>query len=82
MGWKLLIFRRNQTNDLPIPTWLLFSSAWLEEYTGKTFEQLLKEIVTDPLDMNNTFASPGNDSSAVIPPSDSSWGSDYGINTP
>ncbi|OBS23202.1 hypothetical protein FPOA_03756 [Fusarium poae] len=54
----------------------------IEEYTGKTFEQLLKDIVTDPLDMSNTFASPGNDSSAVIPPSDSSWGSDYGINTP
>ncbi|GKU05091.1 beta-lactamase family protein [Fusarium langsethiae] len=54
----------------------------LEEYTGKTFTQLLQEMATDPLDMNNTFSSPRNDDNAVIPPGDSSWGSDYGINTP
>ncbi|KAM0418337.1 hypothetical protein ACHAPD_004696 [Fusarium lateritium] len=54
----------------------------LEEYTGKAFERLLQEIVTDPLNMNSTFASPGNDSKAVIPPGDSNWGSDYGVNTP
>jgi CubicO group peptidase (beta-lactamase class C family) len=51
----------------------------LEEYTGKNFTQLLKEV-TDSLGMNNTFPSPGDDSNAVIPP-DSSWGSDYGLNT-
>ncbi|KAJ4139715.1 hypothetical protein NW768_001058 [Fusarium equiseti] len=53
----------------------------LEEYMGKNFTQLLKEA-TDHLGMNNTFASPGDDSKAVIPPGDSSWGSDYGLNTP
>jgi len=53
----------------------------LEEYTGKNFTQLLKEMFTDPLGMDNTFASPGDDDKAVIPP-DSSWGSDYGLNTP
>ena len=52
----------------------------LEEYTGKNFTHLLKEV-TDLLGMGNTFASPGDDSKAVIPP-DSSWGSDYGLNTP
>ncbi|KAM0229467.1 hypothetical protein ACHAPO_010011 [Fusarium lateritium] len=54
----------------------------LEGFTGKTFERLLQEIVTAPLNMNNTLASPGNDDNAVIPPGESSWGSDYGINTP
>ncbi|KAI7759986.1 hypothetical protein LZL87_010408 [Fusarium oxysporum] len=54
----------------------------LEEYTGKTYAQLLEEIVSGPLDMNNTFPSPGNDDKAVIPPGDSSWGSDYKLNTP
>ena len=52
----------------------------LEEHTGKNFTQLLKEV-TDPLGMNNTFASPGDDDRAVIPP-ESGWGSDYGLNTP
>ncbi|KAI1069467.1 hypothetical protein LB507_008651 [Fusarium sp. FIESC RH6] len=52
----------------------------LEEHTGKNFTQLLKEV-TDPLGMNNTFASPGDDDKAVIPP-DSGWGSDYELNTP
>ena len=52
----------------------------LEEYTGKNFTQLLKEV-TDSLGLNNTFASPGNENKAVIPP-DSSWGSNYGLNTP
>ncbi|KAF5542293.1 beta-lactamase 3 [Fusarium phyllophilum] len=54
----------------------------LEEYTGKTYAQLLEEIISDPLDMNNTFPSPGTDDKAVIPPGDSSWGSDYKLNTP
>ena len=52
----------------------------LEEYTGKNFTQLLKEI-TDPLGLSSTFASPGDGSKAVVPPH-SSWGSDYGLNTP
>jgi hypothetical protein len=32
--------------------------------------------------MTNTGISPGNDEKAVIPPTDSSWGSDYGDNAP
>ncbi|KAF5635295.1 beta-lactamase 3 [Fusarium tjaetaba] len=54
----------------------------LEEYTGKTYAQLIEEIVSDPLGMINTFPSPGDDDQAVIPPGDSSWGSDYKLNTP
>lgn len=54
----------------------------LENYTGKTYAQLLEETVSDPLDMSNTFPSPGDDDEAVIPPGDSSWGSDYKLNTP
>ncbi|KAF5659961.1 beta-lactamase 3 [Fusarium denticulatum] len=40
------------------------------------------EKYTGPLDMNNTFPSPGDDVKAVIPPGESSWGSDYKLNTP
>lgn len=54
----------------------------LENYTGKTYAQLLEEMVSGPLDMKNTFSSPGDDDQAVIPPGDSSWGSDYKLNTP
>ncbi|KAF5683278.1 beta-lactamase 3 [Fusarium circinatum] len=54
----------------------------LEESTGKTYAQLLEEIVSYPLDMKNTFPSPGDDGKAVIPPGDSSWGSGYKLNTP
>jgi CubicO group peptidase (beta-lactamase class C family) len=54
----------------------------LEEYTGKTFAQLLEEFISIPLDMKNTFPSPGDDDQAVIPPGESSWGSDYKLNTP
>ncbi|KAF4953056.1 hypothetical protein FGADI_6326 [Fusarium gaditjirri] len=54
----------------------------LEEYTGKTYAQLVEETFSSPLDMKNTFPSPGNDDRAVIPPGDSSWGSDYKLNTP
>ncbi|KAF5581108.1 beta-lactamase 3 [Fusarium pseudocircinatum] len=54
----------------------------LEKYTGKTYAQLIEEIISGALDMNNTFPSPGDDNKAVIPPGDSSWGSDYKLNTP
>ncbi|KAF4446888.1 beta-lactamase family protein [Fusarium austroafricanum] len=54
----------------------------MEEYTEKNFTQLLKEILTDPMGMNNTLPSPGDDDKAVIPSGDSSWGSDYKLNTP
>ncbi|KAF5594806.1 beta-lactamase 3 [Fusarium pseudoanthophilum] len=54
----------------------------LEEYTGKTYAQLLEKITSGPLDMTNTFPSPGDDDKAVIPHGDSSWGLDYKLNTP
>ncbi|PNP60831.1 hypothetical protein FNYG_14451 [Fusarium nygamai] len=54
----------------------------LEEYTGKTYAQLIEEIISGLLDMTNTFPSPGDDDRAVIPSGDSSWGSDYKLNTP
>jgi CubicO group peptidase (beta-lactamase class C family) len=54
----------------------------LEECTGKAYAQLLEDIVSGPLKMTNTFPSPGDDGKAVIPPGDSSWGSDYKLNTP
>lgn len=54
----------------------------LEKYTDNTYAQLLEEMVSGPLNMKNTFPSPGNDDRAVIPPGDSSWGSDYKLNTP
>ena len=59
----------------------LFGLA-LEEYTGKNYSQLVQELFSEPLDLSNTFTSPGDDEKAVIPPVDNSWGSDYGINTP
>ncbi|KAF5964676.1 hypothetical protein FBULB1_12666 [Fusarium bulbicola] len=39
-------------------------------------------VLLDPLEMKNTFPSPGDDDKAVIPLGDSSWGSDYKLNTP
>ncbi|RSM00792.1 hypothetical protein CEP52_008920 [Fusarium oligoseptatum] len=54
----------------------------LEEYTGKNFTQLVKDIVSDPMDLNNTYPSPGDSEKAVIPPGESSWGADYKENTP
>lgn len=54
----------------------------LEEYTGKNFTQLVKEIVSGPLDLKNTYPSPGDSDKAVIPPGESSWGADYKENTP
>ncbi|UPK97081.1 hypothetical protein LCI18_008016 [Fusarium solani-melongenae] len=54
----------------------------LEEYTGKNFTQLVKEIVSDPMDLKSTYPSPGDSEKAVIPPGENSWGADYKENTP
>ncbi|KAL6352232.1 hypothetical protein LRP88_14437 [Fusarium phalaenopsidis] len=54
----------------------------LEEYTGKNFTQLVKDIVSNPLDLKHTYPSPGDSEKAVIPPGESSWGADYKENTP
>ncbi|KAF9765487.1 hypothetical protein IL306_002220 [Fusarium sp. DS 682] len=54
----------------------------LEEHTGKNFSELIEHFVSGPLGMSSTFPSPGNDDKAVIPPGESSWGSDYKLITP
>ena len=56
----------------------------LEEATGgKNYSTLLQELVTGPLGMSNTLVSPPeNNDTAVIPPGESTWGSDYGDNVP
>lgn len=60
----------------------------LESKTGKTFQQLLRDLVTTPFNMRSTFPSgqpPSpdmNDSLAVIPPVENSWGSTYGDAAP
>ena len=53
----------------------------LENATGRNFTQMVHDAYT-PFGMVDTFPSPGNDSKAVIPPGESSWGSDYGFNAP
>ncbi|OIW24735.1 beta-lactamase/transpeptidase-like protein [Coniochaeta ligniaria NRRL 30616] len=54
----------------------------LESHTGKSYAELVHELISVPLHMPNTFPSPGNDSLAVIPPVAHSWGSDYGDAAP
>jgi CubicO group peptidase (beta-lactamase class C family) len=54
----------------------------VQAHTGKNFTQLLQEFLTKPLGLTNFGASPGDDTKAVIPPGDNSWGSDYGDNAP
>lgn len=49
---------------------------------GKNYAELLDELVITPLNLTNTGVSPGNDSRAVVPPLDNSWGADYGDNAP
>lgn len=54
----------------------------VEAHTGKNYTQLLDEYLVRDLGMTNTIESPGNDSIAVIPPIESTWGSDYGDASP
>lgn len=54
----------------------------MQEQTGKNYSELLSSLATGPLGMSSTTESPGSDDRAVIPPGDSSWGSDYGENAP
>jgi len=54
----------------------------LQVHTGKNYTELVQEYVSTPLNMPSTFPSPGNDNLAVIPPIETSWGSDYGDNAP
>jgi len=59
----------------------LFTYA-LESHTGKSYPELLHDLITVPLNMPNTLATPGNDSLAVIPPVANSWGTNYGDAAP
>ncbi|KAK3291034.1 beta-lactamase/transpeptidase-like protein [Chaetomium fimeti] len=54
----------------------------IEAATGKDYTAQLHDYLTSPLGMASTIATPGNDSRAVIPPGESTWGSDYGDNAP
>lgn len=53
-----------------------------EAASGKNYTILIEDLIAEPLGMTNTRPSPGDDNRAVIPPVESSWGSDYGANAP
>lgn len=54
----------------------------VEAATGIDYTEQLRYYVTGPLGMNSTTVSPGITDRAVIPPVQSSWGSDYGDSAP
>lgn len=60
----------------------------LESKTGKNYTELVQDLIATPFNMANTFPSghpPSpdmDDSLAVIPPVDNTWGSDYGDAAP
>lgn len=54
----------------------------MEKVTGKNYSEAIDAFVSGPLNMLNTYPSPGDDSKAVIPPMDNSWGANYGLNAP
>lgn len=54
----------------------------IEAATGRDYATQLRDYLTTPLNMPSTIPSPGNDSLAVIPPIENTWGSPYGDNAP
>ncbi|KAJ6784101.1 hypothetical protein PWT90_10691 [Aphanocladium album] len=52
----------------------------VEAHTGMNYTQQVDELLAKPLGLTATRPSPGHDSRAVIPPGQSGWGADYGIN--
>jgi CubicO group peptidase (beta-lactamase class C family) len=54
----------------------------MQSVTGKNYSQLLRDELTIPLRWRNTGPSPGTDSDAVIPPTDNSWGGEFGEGVP
>ncbi|PVH81937.1 beta-lactamase/transpeptidase-like protein [Cadophora sp. DSE1049] len=54
----------------------------LQNATGQNYTQLLDNLILKPLNLTNTGVSPGDDETAVIPPVQNSWGSEYGDNAP
>jgi CubicO group peptidase (beta-lactamase class C family) len=73
-----------QPYDRPLYSQLSFQllSYVMNTTLGSNYTELLHELVVAPLNLTNTGASPGNDSRAVIPPVESSWGANYGDNAP
>ena len=67
-------------NQRPVYSQLSFTLIYfaLKAALNMTYPALLDEYINQPLGLNNTGASPGNASRAVIPPVDNSWGSSYG----
>jgi CubicO group peptidase (beta-lactamase class C family) len=70
-------------NERPAYSNIAFSliAYAIEAATGLTYAEQVKKFVTEPLGMTGTVPSPGDDARGVIPPGDTSWGSDYGIST-
>ncbi|EPS39734.1 hypothetical protein H072_6481 [Dactylellina haptotyla CBS 200.50] len=60
---------------------ILISFA-LHNATGKNYTELLDELVIKPLNLNNTWESPGDNEKAVIPPVDNGWGLNYTLSVP
>ncbi|OAA63987.1 beta-lactamase family protein [Cordyceps fumosorosea ARSEF 2679] len=54
----------------------------VEAHTGLNYTELVRDFVSKPLGLKSTHPSPGDSSKAVIPPGDSGWGADYGVNAP
>jgi CubicO group peptidase (beta-lactamase class C family) len=54
----------------------------IENITGKNYTQLVNKLFAQPLELLNTFPSPGDEEKAVIPLGENTWGTDYGVNAP
>lgn len=57
----------------------------LSKKTGKTYDEMIDEVISKPLGLQNTGVSPGDTKKAVVPPVDAmsqGWGGDYGLNAP
>ena len=73
-----------QPYDRPLYSQLSFTllSYVMNATLGSNYTELLNDLIITPLNLTNTGASPGNDSRAVVPPVESSWGANYGDNAP
>ncbi|KAJ4150917.1 hypothetical protein LMH87_011644 [Akanthomyces muscarius] len=54
----------------------------VQAHTGLNYTQQVHDLVSSPLNLTSTRPSPGDARRAVIPPGDSGWGADYGLNAP
>lgn len=61
---------------------MTLNSLAIEQATGKDYAAQIRDYIAEPLGLTSTFPSPGDSDQAVIPPVESSWGSDYGLNAP